>query len=39
MTAADLEIVQPAVADSQMIKNLIKTLLPLYNGIVFGPLE
>ncbi|XP_016656087.1 uncharacterized protein LOC107882358 [Acyrthosiphon pisum] len=37
MTAADLEIVQPAVADLQMIKNLIETLVPCITAL--WPLE
>ncbi|CAI6373169.1 unnamed protein product [Macrosiphum euphorbiae] len=37
MTAADLEIVQPAVADLQMIKNLIETLVPCITSLFLGP--
>eukprot|EP00102_Acyrthosiphon_pisum_P010126 XP_008178301.1 PREDICTED: proton-coupled folate transporter isoform X2 [Acyrthosiphon pisum] len=37
MTAADLEIVQPAVADLQMIKNLIETLVPCITALFLGP--
>jgi len=37
MTAAEQEIVQPAVADLQMIKNLIETLVPCVTALFLGP--
>jgi len=37
MTAADQEIVQPAVADLNMIKTLIETLVPCIMALFLGP--
>jgi len=37
MTAADQEIVQPAVADLQMVKHLIETLVPCITLMFLGP--
>ncbi|XP_022169083.1 proton-coupled folate transporter-like isoform X2 [Myzus persicae] len=37
MTAADQEIVQPAVANLKMIKNLIETLAPCITLLFLGP--
>jgi len=37
MTASDQEIVQPTVADLQMIKNLIETSVPCITAFFLGP--
>ncbi|CAI6363870.1 unnamed protein product [Macrosiphum euphorbiae] len=37
MTASDQEIVQPAVAELRMIKNLIETLVPCMTALFLGP--
>lgn len=37
MTAAEQEIIQPAVANLQMIKNLIETLVPCIATLFLGP--
>jgi PCFT/HCP family folate transporter-like MFS transporter 1/3 len=37
LTAAEQEIIQPAVADLQMIKNLIETLVPSFMALFLGP--
>lgn len=37
MTSAEQEIIQPAVADLQMIKNLIETLVPCVAALFLGP--
>lgn len=37
LTSAEQEIIQPAVADLQMAKNLIETLLPSIATLFLGP--
>lgn len=37
LTAAEQEIVQPAVAELMMIRNLIETLLPCLTTLFLGP--
>lgn len=37
MTAAEQEIVQPAVAELMMIKNIIDTLIPCIAALFLGP--
>ena len=37
MTSAEQEIVQPAVADLQMMKSLIETLVPGVTALFLGP--
>jgi len=37
MTAAEQEVVQPAVANLQLIKNLIETLVPCVTALFLGP--
>lgn len=37
MTAAEQEIIQPAVAELLMVKNLIETLVPCITSLFLGP--
>lgn len=37
MTPAEQEVIQPAVANLQMVKNLIETLVPCVAALFLGP--